>query len=236
MIKRLYVEKREGLAHEARALLAELQTGLGQNQLTGLRVINRYDVEGLSEAEFEQAIHTVFSEPPVDTVSEELQVSEEETVFAVEFLPGQFDQRADSAMQCIQMQTQKDRPVVKSAKVYALTGDLSKQDLDAIKNYLINPVEMREASLEVPSTLHTAAHTPPAPPVLTGFRQMQPEQMATFLKEYSLSMDTDDLRVCMDYFIKEDRDPTLTEMVVLDTYWSDHCRHTTFNPHHRYHL
>jgi len=231
MIKRLYVEKREGLAHEARALLTELQTGLGQTQLTGLRVINRYDVEGLSEAEFEQAIHTVFSEPPVDTVSEELQASEEETVFAVEFLPGQFDQRADSAMQCIQMQTQKDRPVVKSAKVYALTGDLSKQDMDAIKNYLINPVEMREASLEVPSTLHTAAHTPPAPPVLTGFRQMQPEEMTAFLKEYSLSMDTDDLRVCMDYFIKEDRDPTLTEMMVLDTYWSDHCRHTTFLTH-----
>ncbi|NLX82550.1 MAG: phosphoribosylformylglycinamidine synthase [Clostridiales bacterium] len=231
MIKRLYVEKRAGLNHEARALLVELRTGLLLHQLTGLRIINRYDVEGLSEAAFEQAVHTVFSEPPVDTVSYELKVAEDETVFAIEFLPGQFDQRADSAMQCIQMQTHQDRPMVKSAKVYALTGALRQQDVDAVKRYLINPVEMREAMLTMPATLKAAAPIQPPPPVLSGFRTMQPPEMDAFLKEYSLSMDMDDLRVCMEYFKQEDRDPTLTEVMVLDTYWSDHCRHTTFLTH-----
>lgn len=228
MIRRLYVEKRPELAHEARGVLKELQDSLGLKQLEALRVINRYDVEGLMEEEFEAAIPTVFSEPPLDLVSRELVVSEEETVFAIEPLPGQFDQRADSAMQCVQMQTLKDRPLVATAKVYALTGSLSEKDIAAIKGYLINPVEMREASLEVPATLQTPAHTPPPPPVLAGFREMGQAEMAAFLKEHALSMDTDDLQVCIDYFRQEDRDPTLTEMMVLDTYWSDHCRHTTF--------
>ena len=231
MINRLYVEKQPELAHEAQALQKELQDSLGLKDLQGVRIINRYDVEGLTAAQFEQAVPTVFSEPPVDEVSLELQVREGETHFAVEPLPGQFDQRADSAMQCIQMQTLKDRPLVRTAKVYALRGELTETDLTAIKSFLINPVETREASLDVPDSLVVPSHTPPAPPVLHGFRGMGQAGMAAFLKEHALSMDLDDLQVCMDYFNKEGRDPSLTEIMVLDTYWSDHCRHTTFLTH-----
>jgi len=228
MIRRLYVEKRPELAHEARGLLAELQDSLGLTGLLGLRIINRYDVEGLTEEQFEQAVPTVFSEPPVDVVSRELQVQAEDNVFAIEPLPGQFDQRADSAMQCLQMQTLKDRPLVHAAKVYALTGSLTAGEIAAVKRHLINPVETREAGLDMPDSLVTPSHTPPAPPVLHGFRGMKDSEMAAFLEAHALSMDQADLQVCMDYFNKEGRDPTETELMVLDTYWSDHCRHTTF--------
>ena len=202
MIRRLYVEKRPELAHEARGLLKELQDSLGLHGLKGLRVINRYDVEGLDEGQFVQAVNTVFSEPPVDLVSRDLPLREGERIFAVEPLPGQFDQRADSAMQCIQMQTLKDRPLVVTAKVYALSGSLTDQDIAAIKGHLINPVETREASLDLPATLAASSHIPPSPPVLHGFRDMEEPEMAAFLKEHALSMDTEDLQVCIDYFNK----------------------------------
>ena len=228
MIKRLYVEKRPELAHEAQALHKELQDSLGLKNLQGVRIINRYDVEGLTAAQFEQAVPTVFSEPPVDEVNLELQVREGETLFAVEPLPGQVDQRADSAIQCLQMQTLKDRPLVHAAKVYALSGSLTAGEIAAVKRHLINPVETREAGRDMPDSLVTPSHTPPAPPVLHGFRGMKDSEMAAFLEAHALSMDQADLQVCMDYFNKEGRDPTETELMVLDTYWSDHCRHTTF--------
>ena len=227
-IRRLFVEKRPGLAHEAEALHSELVGSLGINGLTGLRLINRYDVEGLDEQAFQAAVHTVFSEPPVDMVSEALQVDADELVFATEYLPGQFDQRADSAAQCIQMQTQQERPLVRTAKVYALSGSLSEKDLQAIKRYLTNPVEAREAALAMPLTLREPAHTPPMPETLQGFTRMQPNDMAAFLLKHEMAMGVDDLQVCVDYFAREQRDPTQTELKVLDTYWSDHCRHTTF--------
>ena len=226
MVYRIYVEKKPGFDGEAQGLLHELTELLGIKSLTGLRLLNRYDVEGIDKELFDRAIPTVFSEPPVDVTYTAL--PEAKTVFAVEYLPGQFDQRADSASQCIQLLSQGERPDVRSAKVYLLEGDLTAEDLAAIKKYLINPVEAREASLDERETLKMEFAVPSEVETLTGFIQMDEDALETFRNEKGLAMDHADIVFCQDYFKGEHRDPTITEIRVIDTYWSDHCRHTTF--------
>ncbi|MBE6747670.1 MAG: phosphoribosylformylglycinamidine synthase [Ruminococcaceae bacterium] len=227
MVYRVYVEKKQGLEAEAKSLRYDIRHLLGIKSLEDVRIVNRYDVENIEKDLFQYAVKTVFSEPQLDNVSDELSFGDA-TVFAVEFLPGQFDQRADSAAQCIQIISQKERPLVKTAKVYALYGALSEDDILRIKKHLINPVEAQEASLEKYDTLKMNYSIPETVETLTGFISMNEDELAKFVKEYGLAMDNDDLMFCRDYFRKEDRDPTLTEIRMIDTYWSDHCRHTTF--------
>ena len=226
MVYRVYVEKKPGFDGEARQLEAELRDILGITALTGLRLLNRYDVEGIDKDLFDACVPTVFSEPPSDTVS--YQVPEGPVVFAVEYLPGQFDQRAESAGECIQLISQGERPAVRSAKVYVLSGDLSADDLAAIKHHLINPVEAREASLAERDTLQMT-FTPPADVErLTGFNDLDEDGLRRFIDERGLAMDYGDIAFCQEYFKGECRVPTIAEIKMIDTYWSDHCRHTTF--------
>ena len=226
MVYRIYVEKKPGFDGEAQGLCHELVDLLGIKALKGLRLINRYDVEGIDNVLFQQAIPTVFSEPPVDTTYTTL--PEAQHVFAVEYLPGQFDQRADSASQCIQLLSQGERPTVRSARVYLLEGDLTEDDIAAIKKYVINPVEAREASLEERSTLKMEFAIPTEVETLTGFTALDDDALEAFRNEKGLAMDHADIKFCQDYFKSEHRDPTITEIRLIDTYWSDHCRHTTF--------
>ena len=226
MVYRIYVEKKPGFDGEAQGLCHELVDLLGIKALKGLRLINRYDVEGIDNVLFQQAIPTVFSEPPVDTTYTTL--PEAQHVFAVEYLPGQFDQRADSASQCIQLLSQGERPTVRSARVYLLEGDLTEDDIAAIKKYVINPVEAREASLEERSTLKMEFAIPTEVETLTGFTSLDDDALEAFRNEKGLAMDHADIKFCQDYFKSEHRDPTITEIRLIDTYWSDHCRHTTF--------
>jgi len=231
MVYRVYVEKKAELAHEANALRSELCNLVGIKNLKSVRIINRYDVENLDREIFDRAVKTVFSEPQLDLVCEELTV-EKGLVFAVEPLPGQFDQRADSAAQCIQLQTQGDRPTVRSAKVYVLEGDLSDADLAAVKKYVINAVESREASLEKPETLAVEYAIPETVATVEGFIDLDEAGLSALLDKLGLAMDLDDLTFLQTYFRDgEHRDPTITEIRVVDTYWSDHCRHTTFSTH-----
>ncbi len=227
MVYRIYVEKREGLRNEASALFAELNGLLGIKALTSVRVLNRYDVENISEELFSEAVKTVFSEPQLDVATEELD-DKGGYVFAVEYLPGQFDQRADSAEQCIQIISCGERPLIRTAKVYVLCGDLSAEDIAAVKKYVINPVEAREAALVKPETLVVKYVVPEKVAVLDGFTSYTDGELSEFIKKYGLAMDLDDVRFCRDYFVSEKRDPTITEIKMIDTYWSDHCRHTTF--------
>ena len=227
MVYRIYVEKREGLENEARALLSELSGLVGIRALSGVRLLNRYDVEGIEEALFEESVGTVFAEPQLDLVYRECPAADH--ILAVEYLPGQFDQRADSAAQCIQILTQGERPVIRTARVYLLEGDLTAEDLAAIRKYIINPVEAREASLDKPETLAVRYEIPTEVETLSGFTALDDAGLAEFLSHYGLAMDLDDVRFCRDYFKNEEgRDPTITEIRMIDTYWSDHCRHTTF--------
>ena len=229
MVRRIYVEKKEGLRHEADGLFRELTTLVGIAALTGIRVLNRYDAEMEDGELFDRAVRTVFSEPQVDTVWVELP---EGNAFAVEPLPGQFDQRADSASQCIQLMTKGERPLVRSAKVYILDGNLSENDISAIKKYLINPVECREASMEKPESLAMEYEIPTSVAVVEGFTSMNAGELAALLEKLGLAMDAEDLAFLQAYFRDtEHRDPTITEIRVVDTYWSDHCRHTTFSTH-----
>ena len=231
MVRRIYVEKKDGLRHEAAGLLNELTGLLGISALTGLRLINRYDVEGLDEAVFQRAVQTVFSEPQVDDTYTALPEGEY-TVFAVESLPGQFDQRADSASQCIQLMTQGDRPAVRAAKVYLLSGALTAEDLEKIKKFVINPVESREAALDTVETLKVEYDIPTAVKTVEGFIALDVAGLTALLDELGLAMDLDDLKFLQAYFRDDEkRDPTITEIRVVDTYWSDHCRHTTFSTH-----
>ena len=226
-IFRIYVEKKPAYAEESARLLRDLRGLLGVAGLTGLRLLNRYDVEGISQELFEACKSTVFSEPQLDDCREEL--PEAAYTFGVEPLPGQFDQRADSCAQCIQIVSQGERPAVKTAKIYLLEGELSPEELAAVKKYVINPVECREARLELPQTLALAVEQPEQVPALTGFLELDREGLAAFIKGYGLAMDLDDIAFCQDYFAREEkREPTLTEIRMIDTYWSDHCRHTTF--------
>ena len=227
MVYRIFVEKKQELAHEANALCSELRNLLGIKNLTGVRVLNRYDAENISQELFEQAIGSVFSEPQLDIATSSLE-SGDDAVFAVEYLPGQFDQRADSAAQCIQIMSCGDRPTIRTAKVYVLSGDLSETEIDEIKKYVINPVEAREACLDKPETLAVEYDIPTSVATVDGFVDMDDEALGKMVKELGLAMDLDDIRFCRDYFRGEKRDPTITEIRMIDTYWSDHCRHTTF--------
>ena len=227
MVDRLFVEKKPGFDNEARALLKDARSFLGVTDLTGLRLFNRYDVEGLDAALLAQARRSVFSEPQLDDVYDELP-QDEGVVFATEYLPGQFDQRADSAAQCIQLMAQCERPIVRTALVYILKGDLSDEDVETLKKHVINPVERREASLEKPETLRADYALPETVAVMEGFTGYGAAELGAFRRQYGLAMDDADLAFCQKYFQSERRDPTLTEIRMIDTYWSDHCRHTTF--------
>ena len=230
MVYRVYAEKKQGQTHEADSLLKEAREFLGLSQLKGIRVLNRYDVEGVEEGLFRYAVGTVFSEPQVDDVSYD--VPQGQLVFAVEPLPGQFDQRADSAAQCIQILGQCDRPTVRSAKVYVVEGQLEEADIAALKKHVINPVECREASLAMPETLAVEYAIPDSVATVTGFTAMDDAALSQLLDSLGLAMDLDDLKFLQNYFRdQEHRDPTITEIRVVDTYWSDHCRHTTFSTH-----
>ena len=227
MVYRVFVEKKQGLDHEAVSLCKEINTFLGIDTLTRVRVINRYDVENATAELFDYATKTVLSEPQLDKVYDQVDADGART-FAVEYLPGQYDQRADSAAQCMQIISCGDRPAVRTAKVYLLYGELTEAQVAAIKKHVINPVESREACLEKPETLATKFDIPTTVETLHGFCEMDGDALAGFVKSYGLAMDMDDLAFCRDYFRSEKRDPTITEIRMIDTYWSDHCRHTTF--------
>ena len=233
MVSRIYVEKKPGFDVEAHQLLSELRTvvGDGLSPQASLRIVNRYDAEGIDEGLFERCVPTVFSEPQVDIATRELPVRAvpgKAAVFAVEALPGQFDQRASSAEECIQLISQGERPTVRCAKVYAIEGPCADEALAAIKHYVINPVESREASLAPRDTLAVPAPNPAPVEVLDGFCDLDADGLAAFISERGLAMDLADIEFFQSYFQKEGRNPTITEVRVVDTYWSDHCRHTTF--------
>ena len=228
MVSRVYVEKKPGFDVEAQQLAHELRDILGIERLEGLRLVNRYDVEGISDELFEQCVPTVFSEPQSDVATLEMPAAEGAAVFAVEYLPGQFDQRADSASECIQLISQGERPEVRSAKVYLLEGPLADEDVAAIKHYVINPIEAREASLEPRETLRMEQPVPPMVETVEGFLDLDEAGLAAFIADRGLAMDLADLAFCQRYFAEEGRNPTITEIKMIDTYWSDHCRHTTF--------
>ncbi len=231
MVYRIFVEKKEGLDNEARGLLGEARNLLGIESLENIRLFNRYDAENISEELFDYAVRTVFSEPQLDTATSSIDLPGA-CVFAVEALPGQFDQRADSAAQCIQIISQGERPLIRTAKVYALYGSLSDADIAAFKKHVINAVESREAALEMPETLAAEYAAPQRVATVTGFTAMDEAALAATLDELGLAMDLDDLKFLQSYFRDEEkRDPTITEIRVVDTYWSDHCRHTTFSTH-----
>ena len=227
MVYRVYVEKKPGQTHEADALLKEVKEFLQIKGLTAVRVLNRYDVEKIEKDLFSYAVSTVFSEPQVDSVTYEL--PQGQVVFAVEPLPGQFDQRADSAAQCIQILSQGERPLVRTARIYVLEGALSAEEIAAIRKHVINPVECREASLSMPETLEMEVSVPESVATVEGFLSMDSQDLAEMVKTLGLAMDLDDITFCQSYFKTESRNPTITEIRMIDTYWSDHCRHTTFN-------
>ncbi|SKA81504.1 phosphoribosylformylglycinamidine synthase [Caloramator quimbayensis] len=229
-IKRLFVEKKPDFNVETIRLLEEIREGLGINSIKGVRILNRYDVANLSEEEFERAKKNVLSEPAVDyAYEEEFKLNESDRVFAVEYLPGQYDQRADSAAQCIQILTGKERPLVHAAKVIILNGDISDEEFERIKKYCINTVDSREASLTKPDKIDYDFEKPKDVDVLEGFIDFTEDELLKFYKEKEFAMSFEDLKFCREYFKNEEhRNPTITEIRVIDTYWSDHCRHTTF--------
>ena len=227
MVYRIFVEKKDGFNNEAKSLYSDITEFLGIKRLNKLRIFNRYDAENISEKIFDYAIKTVFSEPQLDNVYKELNINKA-FIFATEYLPGQFDQRAESASQCIQIISQGKKPLIKTAKVYALYGNLTNKDIEEIKKYIINPVEMREANFLKPGTLKEKYKIPKTVKMLKGFINLKDKELFDFIKSYDLAMDFDDLKFCREYFLSEKRNPTITEIKVIDTYWSDHCRHTTF--------
>lgn len=230
MVYRVYVEKKPGQTHEADSLLRELKDFLQIKGLSSVRVLNRYDVENIDKALFQSSVQTVFSEPQVDNITYE--IPDGAVVFAVEPLPGQFDQRADSAAQCIQIISQGNRPTIRTAKVYVLSGELTENDVTAVKKHVINAVESREASLDIPETLHVEHVAPETVATVNGFISLDDNALSDLLEKLGLAMDLDDLKFLQNYFrADEKRDPTITEIRVIDTYWSDHCRHTTFSTH-----
>ncbi len=230
MVKRVYVEKKPGFRVEAEGLLEELRDNLNLEALASVRVLHRYDLENLSEETYRRAVRRVLSEAPVDDVYEEEAVfSPQDFVFAVEYLPGQYDQRADSAVQCIQILEAEEKPKVNYAKVYALTGSLTEEEKQAVKDYCINTVDSREAALGKPETLEMHYGVPADVAIVEGFREKSEEEIEKMRKDLGLAMSQADLLHTQRYFRDtEHRDPSITEIRVLDTYWSDHCRHTTF--------
>ena len=229
-VRRIYVEKKDGFDIEAREVLEDLRENLSLKGLEKVRIINRYDVDGISDEEYSKARNLIFSEPPVDNAYDENVDIPDGKVFAVEFLPGQFDQRAASAEECISILTQKERPTVRSAKIYVLIGNVSDKELDAAKKYVINPVEAREASLEKPDSLDMRISYPENVKTADGFTDMRDSDIQDYIGKMGFAMDADDLKFCQNYFANtEHRNPTITELRMIDTYWSDHCRHTTFS-------
>ncbi|MEY8762239.1 MULTISPECIES: phosphoribosylformylglycinamidine synthase [Clostridium] len=230
-VKRLFVEKKRGFDVEAQGFLRDIREGLNIHGLKDVRIVNRYDIENISDEEYEKSKYTIFSEKTVDNIyDEDLPVDENTRLFAVEYLPGQYDQRADSASQCIQILTQSEKTQVASAKVYLIFGNISDEEFGKIKDYCINPVDSREASLEKVKSLNKKIHIPDMVEVLSGFVDMSRDALEDFIKSRGLAMNIEDLIFCQGYFReKERRNPTITEIKVIDTYWSDHCRHTTFN-------
>ena len=225
----IYVEKRTDFAEEAASAAADLRLGLQIESITAVRIINRYFAEGISQEDFRAVRNTIFSEPPVDAVFDTLPSFDSARVFAVEFLPGQFDQRADSCAQCISLATGRERPDIQSAKIYAVYGNISDEEFGRIKSWLINPVESREASMEKPKTLKQIYPKPKDVERLDGFQSLTDSGLEALRVNMNLAMDLADIKFCQAYFRGEEkRDPSITELRVLDTYWSDHCRHTTF--------
>ncbi len=225
-MNRIFVEKKAGHQAEAHHLLRELHESLSLPGLTSVRIVQRYDCDGLTDEEFDSAACLILSEPQVDSISETLTLAENQNAFAVEFLPGQFDQRADSAAQCVQILTGQDRPLVASAKVIILSGTLSPEDIGEIKSFIINAVDSHEAGMSLPDSLQPKTHEPADVAILTGFADLEP---AALRADLGLAMSAADVVFCQTYFRdEEERDPSLTEIRMLDTYWSDHCRHTTF--------
>ncbi len=229
-VKRIFVEKRDGFDVEASNLMADLRNNLGLTAIEKVRIINRYDISGLEGDSFEKAKNTIFSETNADIVYDEILPEDKDfRLFAMEYLPGQYDQRADSAAQCVQLLTQGERPEVLSAKLIAVKGDITDEEFEKIQHYLINPVESRKASLEKPQSLDMKADRPQDVAVVEGFIRWDDEQMQEYFNSMGFAMTLSDLKFCRDYFRDDEhRDPTVTELRVIDTYWSDHCRHTTF--------
>lgn len=228
-IKRLFVEKKKGFDIEAGALCRDLKENLGLGGLKSVRIINRYDVEGMSDADIELTRDTVFAEPQVDNISFG-EISIDDKYFATEYLPGQFDQRADSAAQCVQIMTGGEKPIVRTAKIVVLCGDISDDDVNSAANYCINPVESRRASIEMPESLIDKSDEPLDVATIDGFCDADDDGLKAMIADMGLAMDFDDISFCRDYFKNtEKRNPTVTEIRMIDTYWSDHCRHTTFS-------
>ena len=230
-VRRVYVEKKEAFAGAAKDLTHEVRSYLGIRSLKKIRILIRYDVENISEEVFEAACRTVFSEPPVDTLYQEsFPIEEGSRTFSVEYLPGQFDQRADSAVQCVKFLKEDEEPIIRSATTYVVEGSISKEEFDAIKNYCINPVDSRETGLEKPETLVTKFEEPEDVKVFEGFIAMPEAELKGLYDSLNLAMTFKDFLHIQNYFAGEEkRNPTMTEIRVLDTYWSDHCRHTTFS-------
>ena len=230
-VKRVFVEKKPAFAVQAKELRSEIESYLSISGVTGVRVLIRYDVENISEGTYAQALATIFSEPPVDEVFEGTFPHEaNDTVFSVEYLPGQFDQRADSAEQCVKLLNETEEPVIKSATTYVISGELTAEQVAAIKSFCINPVDSREAMEEIPETLVTVFETPADVAIFEGFIGMNDEELADLYKSLNLAMTIKDFQHIHNYYKNEEhRDPSVTEIRVLDTYWSDHCRHTTFS-------
>ncbi|WP_432407387.1 phosphoribosylformylglycinamidine synthase [Wukongibacter sp. M2B1] len=230
VVRRLFVEKKKGFDVEAQHLCRNIKENLGIENLECIRVINRYDVAGISDEEFQRSKGTIFSEPNVDKIyDEDIEITSDERVLAIEFLPGQYDQRADSAAECVQILTQKEKPLVNVAKLMILKGNINDEDFEKIKGYCINPVDSREALLKKPESLEMQSEVPEDVKILDGFIDRDRDEIASFREAFGFAMNIDDLVCCRDYFRNtEKRNPTITELKAIDTYWSDHCRHTTF--------
>ena len=230
-VRRVYVEKKPDFAVQAKDLKHEIHSYLGISEVTGVRVLIRYDVEHISDEVFEKGCRTVFSEPPVDTLyRESFKTGPSDRVFSVEFLPGQFDQRADSAVQCVKFLKEDEEPIIKSATTYVIEGNITDEQFEAIKNHCINPVDSRETGMEKPETLETHFDEPEDVKIFDGFQDMPEEELKKLYDSLNLAMTFKDFLHIQNYYKNEEkRDPSVTEIRVLDTYWSDHCRHTTFS-------
>ena len=230
-VRRVYVEKKPEFAGQAKELSHEIRHYMGVSGVTDVRILIRYDVENISDEVFEKACHVVFAEPPVDTLyKEDFPKAENAHVFSVEYLPGQFDQRADSAVQCVQFLKGDEQPIIRTATTYVIDGDVSDKDMEVIKGHCINPVDSRESAAEKPDTLVMSFEEPADVKVFDGFIDMDEDALRDLYQSLNLAMTFKDFRFIQDYFAKDEkRNPTMTEIRVLDTYWSDHCRHTTFS-------
>ncbi|NMC57175.1 MAG: phosphoribosylformylglycinamidine synthase, partial [Eubacteriaceae bacterium] len=231
-VKRIFVEKKPEYNIDAKSYYTAIKNHLKIENLTGLRVLNRYDIQGLTKKQLQEVLYTVFAEANTDIVyKEEIQTDYKNTVFVVSYLPGQYNQRADSAIQCVQIITRAEKLEIKNARVFILSGNLTREEISRIKAYIINPVDSTEVSIEKPQTLTDKIDKPQMVKTITGFIKKKDTELKALIDELGLAMSVEDIVLIKDYFIRENRNPTITELKVLDTYWSDHCRHTTFNTH-----